>query len=43
MDVLALYGLLVLTTLPPLIPNSALLVTTGVLASRGEVFLPSSC
>ncbi|MFE3886975.1 DedA family protein [Streptomyces lydicus] len=40
MDVLALYGLLVLTTLPPLIPNSALLVTTGVLASRGEVFLP---
>ncbi len=40
MDVLALYGLLVLTTLPPLVPNSALLVTTGVLAARGEVFLP---
>ncbi|MFE1174635.1 DedA family protein [Streptomyces sp. NPDC058773] len=40
MDVLALYGLLVLTTLPPLVPNSALLVSTGVLASRGELFLP---
>ncbi|MGW7488514.1 DedA family protein [Streptomyces sp. NPDC054786] len=40
MDVLALYGLLVLTTLPPLIPNSALLVSVGVLASRGDLFLP---
>ncbi|MGW9042222.1 DedA family protein [Streptomyces lydicus] len=40
MDVLALYGLLVLTTLPPLVPNSALLVAAGVLASRGELFLP---
>ncbi|MFI2258629.1 DedA family protein [Streptomyces tubercidicus] len=40
MDVLALYGLLVLSTLPPLVPNSALLVTAGVLASRGELFLP---
>ncbi|MFG2398907.1 DedA family protein [Streptomyces lydicus] len=40
MDVLALYGLLVLTTLPPLVPNSALLVSAGVLASRGELFLP---
>ncbi|MER7152136.1 DedA family protein [Streptomyces lydicus] len=40
MDVLALYGLLVLTTLPPLVPNSALLVSVGVLASRGELFLP---
>ncbi|MCL6298673.1 DedA family protein [Streptomyces kronopolitis] len=40
MDVLALYGLLVLTTLPPLVPNSALLVTAGVLASRGQAFLP---
>jgi membrane protein DedA with SNARE-associated domain len=40
MDVLALYGLLVLTTLPPLVPNSALLVSAGVLASHGELFLP---
>ncbi|MFI9076263.1 DedA family protein [Streptomyces sioyaensis] len=40
MDVLALYGLLVLTTLPPLVPNSALLVSAGVLASRGQAFLP---
>ncbi|MGY5135021.1 DedA family protein [Streptomyces nigrescens] len=40
MDVLAFYGLLVLTTLPPLVPNSALLVSAGVLASRGELFLP---
>ncbi|MFI0716742.1 DedA family protein [Streptomyces inhibens] len=40
MDVLAFYGLLVLTTLPPLVPNSALLVSAGVLASRGEAFLP---
>src|SRR4051812_30924779 len=40
MDVLALYGLLVLTTLPPLVPNSALLISAGVLASRGELFLP---
>ncbi|MFI5524910.1 DedA family protein [Streptomyces platensis] len=40
MDVLALYGLLVLTTLPPLVPNSALLVSAGVLASRGDLFLP---
>lgn len=40
MDALALYGLLVLTTLPPLVPNSALLVSAGVLASRGELFLP---
>ncbi|MFF3545596.1 DedA family protein [Streptomyces platensis] len=40
MDVLALYGLLVLTTLPPLVPNSALLVSVGVLASRGELLLP---
>ncbi|MEU5207682.1 DedA family protein [Streptomyces sp. NPDC020742] len=40
MDVLALYGLLVLTTLPPLVPNSALLVSVGVLASQGQLFLP---
>ncbi|MFG2892773.1 DedA family protein [Streptomyces sp. NPDC048248] len=39
MDVLA-YGLLALTTLPPLVPNSALLVTAGVLASRGDAHLP---
>ncbi|WP_275464604.1 hypothetical protein [Streptomyces noursei] len=37
---LALYGLLALTTLPPLVPNSALLVSTGVLASEGRVALP---
>ncbi|MFF0625382.1 DedA family protein [Streptomyces sp. NPDC004296] len=36
---LALYGLLALTTLPPLVPNSALLVSIGVLASEGRVSL----
>ncbi|MFG2225298.1 DedA family protein [Streptomyces sp. NPDC048644] len=40
MNVLALYGLLALTTLPPLVPNSALLVTAGVLASHGDLHLP---
>ncbi|MCB5908010.1 DedA family protein [Streptomyces pinistramenti] len=40
MNVLALYGLLVLTTLPPLVPNSALLVAAGVLASHGDLCLP---
>ncbi|GAA3176138.1 MULTISPECIES: DedA family protein [Streptomyces] len=40
MAVLALYGLLVLTTLPPLVPNSALLVSAGVLAAHGDLFLP---
>ncbi|MET9293987.1 VTT domain-containing protein [Streptomyces sp. NPDC003077] len=35
MDALSLYGLLALTTAPPLVPNSALLVTAGVLASQG--------
>ncbi|QHC20990.1 DedA family protein [Streptomyces sp. GS7] len=40
MDVPALYGLLALTTLPPLVPNSALLVSAGVLASEGHAFLP---
>ncbi|MFF9481149.1 DedA family protein [Streptomyces sp. NPDC014733] len=40
MDVLALYGLLLLTTLPPLVPNSALLVSAGVLAAHGDLFLP---
>ncbi|UQA95335.1 DedA family protein [Streptomyces halobius] len=40
MDVLAFYGLLALTTLPPLVPNSGLLVTAGVLASQGDAFLP---
>ncbi|MFI9046599.1 DedA family protein [Streptomyces sp. NPDC053427] len=39
MDVFA-YGLLALTTLPPLVPNSALLVTAGVLAAQGDAFLP---
>ncbi|MFE6688069.1 DedA family protein [Streptomyces sp. NPDC057743] len=37
---LALYGLLALTTLPPLVPNSALLVSAGVLASEGHAVLP---
>ncbi|WP_078866389.1 DedA family protein [Streptomyces sp. NRRL S-1448] len=40
MAVLAFYALLALTTLPPLVPNSALLVSAGVLASRGALFLP---
>ncbi|MFF2925457.1 DedA family protein [Streptomyces celluloflavus] len=40
MDAFALYGLLALTTLPPLVPNSALLVTAGVLASEGHAYLP---
>ncbi|ARF55407.1 DedA family protein [Streptomyces gilvosporeus] len=39
MDLMA-YGLLALTTLPPLVPNSALLVTAGVLASQGQALLP---
>ncbi|MFG2207675.1 DedA family protein [Streptomyces sp. NPDC048638] len=39
MDAIA-YGLLVLTSLPPLVPNSALLVTAGVLASQGHASLP---
>ncbi|MDI5964862.1 DedA family protein [Streptantibioticus silvisoli] len=33
------YGLLALTTMPPLIPNSALLVTGGVLAAHGQLDL----
>ncbi|WP_274915637.1 DedA family protein [Streptomyces sp. WZ-12] len=37
---LALYGLLALTTLPPLVPNSAVLVSAGVLASEGHTVLP---
>ncbi|MFE7317111.1 DedA family protein [Streptomyces sp. NPDC057555] len=37
---LALYGLLALTTLPPLVPNSGLLVSAGVLASEGHAVLP---
>ncbi|MFD7667086.1 DedA family protein [Streptomyces sp. NPDC059788] len=40
MDALSLYWLLALTTMPPLVPNSALLVTAGVLASRGALELP---
>ncbi|MEU6080729.1 VTT domain-containing protein [Streptomyces sp. NPDC047108] len=39
MEVLWIYGLLVLTTAPPLVPNSGLLVTAGVLASRGNLDL----
>lgn len=31
------YALLLITTLPPLVPNSALLVTSGVLAARGSL------
>ncbi|MFE6774851.1 DedA family protein [Streptomyces sp. NPDC057702] len=31
------YVLLMITTLPPLVPNSALLVTSGVLAARGSL------
>ncbi|MBB5937823.1 DedA family protein [Streptomyces zagrosensis] len=31
------YALLMLTTLPPLVPNSALLITSGVLAARGSL------
>ncbi len=33
------YALLALTTLPPLVPNSALLVTAGVLAAHGRLDL----
>ncbi|MGW1836750.1 DedA family protein [Streptomyces sp. NPDC002067] len=40
MRVPALHGLLVLTTLPPLVPNSALLASAGVLAAHGDLFLP---
>jgi membrane protein DedA with SNARE-associated domain len=36
-DVLWAYLLLALTTAPPLVPNSALLVTGGVLAERGQL------
>ncbi|MGW1772270.1 DedA family protein [Streptomyces sp. NPDC002104] len=31
------YAILALTTLPPLLPNGVLLVTSGVLAARGEM------
>ncbi|MFF1412700.1 DedA family protein [Streptomyces sp. NPDC058289] len=31
------YAILALTTLPPLLPNSVLLVTSGVLAAQGEM------
>ncbi|MET8677639.1 DedA family protein [Streptomyces sp. NPDC004647] len=37
MHVLWTYALLALTTLPPLVPNSGLLVAAGVLASRGSL------
>ncbi|MGP4003048.1 DedA family protein [Streptomyces sp. 8N706] len=37
MDVLWTYALLALTTVPPLLPNSGLLVAAGVLASRGSL------
>ncbi|WP_157964013.1 DedA family protein [Actinocorallia populi] len=33
------YAILALTTLPPLLPNTLLLVTGGMLASRGEMSL----
>ncbi|MFE2285195.1 DedA family protein [Streptomyces sp. NPDC059443] len=33
------YAILALTTLPPLLPNNVLLVTSGVLAARGEMSL----
>ncbi|MBO1336185.1 DedA family protein [Streptomyces sp. VRA16 Mangrove soil] len=33
------YGILALTTLPPLLPNAVLLVTGGMLAARGEMSL----
>ncbi|MEV6317078.1 VTT domain-containing protein [Streptomyces sp. NPDC051776] len=39
MEVLWIYGVLALTTAPPLLPNSGLLVTAGVLASRGNLDL----
>ncbi|MFF3762984.1 VTT domain-containing protein [Streptomyces sp. NPDC001922] len=39
MDVLWAYALLALTTLPPLVPNSGLLVAAGVLASQGSLNL----
>ncbi|MEC4020098.1 DedA family protein [Streptomyces sp. H27-D2] len=32
-----MYALLAVSTLPPLVPNSALLVTVGVLAARGDL------
>ncbi|MFD7918321.1 DedA family protein [Streptomyces sp. NPDC059740] len=37
MDPLPLYLLLAVTTAPPLVPNSALLVTAGVLAAQGRL------
>ncbi|KUL34155.1 hypothetical protein ADL22_31015 [Streptomyces sp. NRRL F-4489] len=40
MDVPALCGLLAATTLPPLVPNSALLAAAGALASEGRAALP---
>ncbi|MCK7625363.1 VTT domain-containing protein [Streptomyces sp. RS10V-4] len=40
MDVPALCGLLAATTLPPLVPNSALLAAAGALASQGRAALP---
>ncbi|MER7477648.1 VTT domain-containing protein [Streptomyces sp. NPDC126510] len=33
------YAILALTTLPPLLPNNVLLVTSGMLAARGEMSL----
>ncbi|WSA94593.1 VTT domain-containing protein [Streptomyces sp. NBC_01795] len=36
----AAYALLVLTTLPPLVPNSALIATAGALAATGRLSLP---
>lgn len=39
MNALAMYGLLALTTAPPLLPNAALLAWAGVLAARGSLNL----
>ncbi|MFI9027520.1 DedA family protein [Streptomyces sp. NPDC053560] len=39
MNALAMYGLLALTTAPPLVPNAALLAWAGVLAADGDLHL----
>ncbi|WP_407702535.1 DedA family protein [Streptomyces niger] len=39
MNTLAVYGLLALTTAPPLVPNAALLAWAGVLAADGDLHL----
>ncbi|MBZ4015805.1 DedA family protein [Streptomyces purpurogeneiscleroticus] len=40
MNALAIYGLLALTTAPPLLPNAALLAWAGTLAAHGTLHLP---